>query len=99
MLDGGIPARRRGVGITKRFGATVALDDVSVTVAAGETHALVGRNGAGKSTLVVAPDRAADAPDAGEIRFAGEPAPPLADRDAGARGSPASTRSRRSSAR
>lgn len=38
--------------VSKRFGATLALNDVSLTVARGSSHALVGRNGAGKSTLV-----------------------------------------------
>ncbi|MBX3357610.1 MAG: sugar ABC transporter ATP-binding protein [Phycisphaeraceae bacterium] len=37
--------------ITKRFGPTVALDDVSASFRAGEVHALMGENGAGKSTL------------------------------------------------
>ncbi len=50
----------RGVG--KSFGATRALDDVTIQVRSGSVHAFVGENGAGKSTLgkivagVIAPD-------------------------------------------
>jgi ABC-type uncharacterized transport system ATPase subunit len=40
------------VGAGKSFGAFRALDDVSIKVAAGTVHALLGENGAGKSTLV-----------------------------------------------
>jgi ABC-type sugar transport system ATPase subunit len=37
--------------VSKRFGVTQALDDVSVVFRRGEVHALMGENGAGKSTL------------------------------------------------
>jgi simple sugar transport system ATP-binding protein len=67
--------------VGKRYGPTVALADVSLTVAAGESHALVGRNGAGKSTLVSILTGLSK-PDSGLVRFAGESAPPLGDREA-----------------
>ncbi|MFV0451049.1 MAG: sugar ABC transporter ATP-binding protein [Propioniciclava sp.] len=38
--------------VSKAFGATQALSDVTLDVHAGEIHSLLGRNGAGKSTLV-----------------------------------------------
>lgn len=67
--------------VSKSFGETRALVDVSLSVTAGECHGLVGRNGAGKSTLVSLLT-GLSRPDHGSIRLAGEPAPSLADRGA-----------------
>lgn len=65
-------------GVVKRFGPTVALDGVQLTVQPGESHALVGRNGAGKSTLVSVLTGLHKA-DAGTVRFGGDPAPAFGD--------------------
>jgi simple sugar transport system ATP-binding protein len=67
--------------VTKRFGATVALNDVDLTVYAGDVHALVGRNGAGKSTLVSILT-GLQTPDAGELRFGGQSPPATSNREA-----------------
>lgn len=52
--------------VTHRFGAVVALDDVSVDVPAGRAMALVGESGSGKTTLLRCFNRLV-APDQGEI--------------------------------
>jgi simple sugar transport system ATP-binding protein/ribose transport system ATP-binding protein len=59
-------------GLGKSFGATRALDDVSLDVRAGSVHAFVGENGAGKSTLgkIIA---GVYPPDQGELILRGEP--------------------------
>ena len=81
MTDEGRAPVVEAIGISKRFGSTIALDDAGITVRPGQTHALVGRNGAGKSTLVSILT-GLQAPDTGRIAFDGRPAPPLGDRDA-----------------
>ena len=58
-------------GITRRFGSVLANDNVSLDLAAGEIHALVGENGAGKTTLMRVLYGLL-APDAGEIQVAGQ---------------------------
>ncbi|MFF6909181.1 sugar ABC transporter ATP-binding protein [Streptomyces sp. NPDC012389] len=58
--------------VSKRFPGVVALDDVSFSLRAGETHALVGENGAGKSTLIKVLTGVYQC-DEGEVRVAGTP--------------------------
>lgn len=59
-------------GISKRFGATQALLDVSLDAYAGSVLALIGENGAGKSTLMKVLG-GAHAADAGTIQLDGQP--------------------------
>jgi general nucleoside transport system ATP-binding protein len=53
-------------GVTRRFGAVTANDDVTLSVAPGTIHALVGENGAGKTTLMRIL-HGMDRPDAGTV--------------------------------
>jgi simple sugar transport system ATP-binding protein len=69
------------IGIGKRLGATIALQNVGIRVLPGESHALVGRNGAGKSTLVGVLT-GMRLHDTGSVAFNGVPAPPPGDRAA-----------------
>lgn len=58
--------------IVKRYPGVTANDDVSLTVAPGEIHAVLGENGAGKSTLMKIIFGAVQ-PDAGAMYFNGKP--------------------------
>jgi ABC-2 type transport system ATP-binding protein len=59
-------------GLTKRYGATVAVEDLSFTVPPGQVTGFLGPNGAGKSTtmrLILG----LDAPDSGSVTVGGRP--------------------------
>jgi ribose transport system ATP-binding protein len=67
-----LPPLLQAVGLSKSFGLVQVLREVSLTVEAGEVHAIIGENGAGKSTLMkllaghLQPTR-------GELRIDGQP--------------------------
>jgi simple sugar transport system ATP-binding protein len=72
-------------GVSKRFGATVALDEVDLRVRRGEVLALLGANGAGKSTLAKIASGVLE-PDSGALIVDGRPLvldSPRAAREAG----------------
>src|SRR5258706_2513712 len=71
--------------IRKRFANTLALDDVSVSIAPGRVHGLLGENGAGKTTLMNILYGLLR-PDAGEIILGGRPATIRSPHDALAAG-------------
>ena len=80
-----LAARLQLTGISKRYPGVLANDKVSLTVAPGEIHGLIGENGAGKSTLMKIVYGAAR-PDAGEMRWNGtmvQPASPAQARKLG----------------
>src|SRR5208282_1013275 len=56
--------------LTKRFGATLAVDDVSLAVPTGQMLGIIGRSGAGKSTLLRMINRLLP-PSAGSIAWDG----------------------------
>ena len=60
----------RLVDVKRRFGATPALDGVSLTVRKGEILGIIGRSGAGKSTLIRCLN-GLERPDSGEIFIEG----------------------------
>ena len=62
------------VGLSKRFGGALALDGVSLAVAPGEVHGLLGSNGSGKSTLIKCL-AGFHAPDAGTLALHGRATP------------------------
>ena len=82
-IDPGVPPLRRQPvpaagelllevkGATKRFGGLVAVNDMNLSVTAGEIVALIGPNGAGKSTVFNLISGVLEAT-AGEVRFRGE---------------------------
>ena len=74
------PARDRPAvvltGISKSFGGIRALDNVDLTIASGEIHALLGENGAGKSTILKI-IRGVVTPDSGSIEINGKRIEPV----------------------
>lgn len=65
--------------ITKRYGSSVAVDGVSLTLQEGQIYGLVGQNGAGKTTLMRMMT-GQTLPSSGELELFGETSPQGIDR-------------------
>lgn len=73
-VTGGVGDSRcalEAAGVSKTYGATRALDDVSLSVSTGAIHGLMGGNGSGKSTFIKMLAGVV-APDAGRLAISGE---------------------------
>jgi D-methionine transport system ATP-binding protein len=70
----------RLVDLKRRFGATAALDGVSLTVKKGEILGIIGRSGAGKSTLIRCLN-GLERPDSGEVFIEGRQIGRLGERE------------------
>ena len=78
-LDADDPPVVRLLGVSKAFGATVALDRVTLDVRRGEVLGLIGRSGAGKSTLIRCLN-GLERPDSGGVAIEGRPIERLDER-------------------
>jgi len=85
MMADEASAALRLTGIKKSFGATRALRGVSLQIAPGEVHAIIGENGAGKSTLMKVLS-GAHRPDEGTMELSGRPFAPDNPHDARLKG-------------
>lgn len=70
----------RLVDLKRRFGATAALDGISLTVRKGEILGIIGRSGAGKSTLIRCLN-GLERPDSGQVLIDGREISRLGERD------------------
>jgi D-methionine transport system ATP-binding protein len=67
-------------GVSRRFGATAALDDVTLSIGRGEIVGLIGRSGAGKSTLIRCLN-GLERPDHGRVEIEGRDITALSERE------------------